>query len=46
MVKMNRGAKILLIVGTAIFIVLFTAIMMAVFYFHIFNLANVVSGGG
>ncbi len=43
---MNRGTKILLLVGAAVFIALFTTIMMAVFYFHIFNLANVVSGGG
>ena len=42
----KRNIKVLLIVGGAILIsvAIFTALTVGLFYFHIFNLANVVSG--
>jgi flagellar basal body-associated protein FliL len=40
----KRSKKVLLIVGIAA--VVFMALVAAAFYFHIFNLANVVNGNG
>jgi hypothetical protein len=44
---MKQNTKIFLLVGAAIFmfIALIAGIISAAFYFHIFNLANIVSGG-
>lgn len=44
---MKRNTKAFLVVGgaTFMFIVAIAAIVFALFYFHIFNIANVVTGG-
>jgi hypothetical protein len=42
--EMNRDTKVLLFVGAAFFI--FIVLVAAAFYFHIFNIANVVTGDG